>query len=187
VELLPDADEPRGLLALMLLQHARRDARLVDGELVTLEHQDRSRWDVPAIDEALGLTALPRTGRGPYRLQAELAAVHATAPDAARTDWRAVVDLYDELLTLHQSPVVELNRAIAVGMADGPDAGLAVLDSLAGNGALRGFHLLPAARGDLLARAGRVAEAAAELEDAARLAPTEQERRQLRRRREGLR
>jgi RNA polymerase sigma-70 factor, ECF subfamily len=187
VELLPDADEPRGLLALMLLQHSRRDARLVDGELVTLEHQDRSRWDRRAIEEALALTTLPPAGRGPYRLQAELAAVHATAPDAAGTDWRAVVGLYDELLALHPSPVVELNRAIAVGMADGPDAGLAVLDSLAGNGSLRGFHLLHAARGDLLARAGRVAEAGAELEDAARLAPTEQERRQLRRRRESLR
>ncbi|HEX5562299.1 MAG TPA: sigma-70 family RNA polymerase sigma factor [Nocardioidaceae bacterium] len=186
VELMPDADEPRGLLALMLLQHARRAARLVDGELVTLEHQDRSRWDVAGIEEARALAALPGGGRGPYRLQAELAAVHATAPDAAQTDWPAIVRLYDELLLLHPSPVVGLNRAIAVAMADGPHAGLAALDALAEDRALRGFHLLPAARGDLLARAGRTTEALTELREAARLAPTERERRQLERRRAEL-
>ena len=120
VELMPDADEPRGLLALMLLQHARRDARLVDGELVTLEHQDRSRWDPAMIAEALALTG-PDGERGPYRVQADLAAVHARAPRAEDTDWPAVVELYDELLDLHPSPVVALNRAVAVGMAHGPE------------------------------------------------------------------
>ena len=183
VDLMPDADEPRGLLALMLLQHSRRDARLVDGELVTLEHQDRSLWDTAMITAALALRALPGVERGPYRIQAELAAVHACAPAAEETDWRAIVRLYDELLGLQPSPVVELNRAIAVGMADGPPAGLAALSALAHPPALRGFHLLHAARGDLLARAGRVPDAVVELDEAARLAPTEQERRALQRRR----
>src|SRR4051812_6877729 len=182
VELMPDSDEPRGLLALMLLQHARRDARLVDGELVTLEDQDRSRWDHALVEAALALTSPRGVRRGPYRLQAELAAVHATARSAEETDWPAIVRLYDELLALQPSPVVELNRAIAVGMAEGPLAGLAVLDVVASDPALQGFHLVPAARGDLLARAGRSTEAVLELDEAARLAPTEQERRALARR-----
>jgi len=186
VELMPDSDEPRGLLALMLLQHARRDARLVDGELVTLEDQDRSRWDHALVEAALALTSPRGVRRGPYRLQAELAAVHATARSAEETDWPAIVRLYDELLALQPSPVVELNRAIAVGMAEGPLAGLAVLDVVASDPALQGFHLVPAARGDLLARAGRPAEAVAELDEATRLAPTEQERRALARRRAEL-
>jgi RNA polymerase sigma-70 factor (ECF subfamily) len=186
VALMPDADEPRGLLALMLLQHSRRDARLVDGELVTLEHQDRSRWDTSSVDSALALGALHGVRRGPYRVQAELAAAHATAPTAERTDWPAIVRLYDELLTLHPSPVVELNRAVAVGMSDGPLAGLALLDAVGSDTALRGFHLLHAARGDLLARARRLREAVAELDEAARLAPTGPERRQLERRRDEL-
>ncbi len=185
VELLPGVDEPRGLLALMLLQHARRDARLLDGELVTLEHQDRSRWDSAMIAEALALTG-PDGERGPYRVQADLAAVHARAPRAEDTDWPAVVELYDELLDMHPSPVVALNRAVAVGMAHGPDAGLLALDALADERSLRGFHLVPAARGDLLARAGRTTEARAALEQAAALAPTDQEKRQLRRRSAGL-
>jgi RNA polymerase sigma-70 factor, ECF subfamily len=186
VELMPEADEPRGLLALMLLQHARRDARLVDGELVTLEDQDRSRWDHALVEEALALTSPRGVPPGPYRLQAELAAVHATARTAEETDWPAIVRLYDELIALQPSPVVELNRAIAVGMAEGPIAGLAVLDEVASDPALQGFHLVPAARGDLLARAGRYAEAVLELDEAARLAPTEQERRALARRRAEL-
>jgi RNA polymerase sigma-70 factor (ECF subfamily) len=186
VELMPEEDEPRGLLALMLLQHARRDARLVDGELVTLEHQDRSRWDSSMVDSALAIGALPGVPWGPYRLQARLAAVHATAATADRTDWPTIVRLYDDLLRVHPSPVVELNRAIAVGMADGPWAGLAALDALGAVPALRGFHLLHAARGDLLARARRPREAATELDEAARLAPTDQERRALQRRRDEL-
>ena len=186
VQLTPEADEPRGLLALMLLQHSRRDARLVDGDPVTLEQQDRSRWDCSLIDAALALTVLPGVPWGPYRLQAELAAVHATAPNAERTDWPTIVRLYDELLRLHPSPVVELNRAVAVGMADGPLAGLTVLEPLGSSPALQGFHLLHAARGDLLARARRLSEAVTELDEAARLAPTEQERRALERRRDEL-
>jgi RNA polymerase sigma-70 factor, ECF subfamily len=186
VDLMPDADEPRGLLALMLLQHSRRDARLVGGELVTLEHQDRSRWDATMVASALTLAARPGQRRGPYRVQAELAAVHATAPSPERTDWPTIVRLYDELLTLHASPVVELNRAIAVGMADGPAAGLAAIDAVASSPALRGFHLVHAARGDLLARALRRRAAVAELDEAVRLAPTEQERRSLQRRRDDL-
>ena len=163
---MPDSDETRALLALMLLQHARRDARTVDGELVTLEEQDRSRWDAAMIDEALALAGRGPDGRGPYRLQAELAAVHATAPDAADTDWPRIVRLYDELLRLTPSPVVALNRAIAVGMADGPLAGLRALAELEGDPKLAGYHLLPAARADLLARAGRTAEAVRALDEA---------------------
>ena len=186
VRLLPYSDESRALLALMLLQHARRDARTVHGELVTLEEQDRSRWDRAMIDEALALLAWSAGNRGPYRLQAELAAVHATAQDAAATDWTRIVRLYEELLELVPSPVVALNRAIAVGMADGPLTGLAALDELGDEPRLAGYHLLPAARADLLARAGQQPDAIRVLEQAIALAPTEPERRQLTRRRDEL-
>jgi RNA polymerase sigma-70 factor (ECF subfamily) len=179
VELMPDEDEVTALLALMLAQHARRDARLVDGELVTLEHQDRSRWDRAAAAEALGLTMPPGRVAGPYRLQAELALTHLRAERADDTDWRRIVRLYTRLLDLHPSPVVSLNRAIAVGMAESPAAGLHLLDGLAAHPALAGLHLLPAARADLLVRAGRLEEALAEAARAIELAPTEQERRQL--------
>jgi RNA polymerase sigma-70 factor (ECF subfamily) len=186
VELMPDEDEVTALLALMLAQHARRDARLVDGELVTLEHQDRSRWDRAAAAEALGLTMPPGRVAGPYRLQAELALTHLRAEHADDTDWRRIVRLYTRLLDLHPSPVVSLNRAIAVGMAESPAAGLHLLDGLAAHPALAGLHLLPAARADLLARAGRTDEAVVELDRAMALAPTEQERAQLARRRSDL-
>ena len=186
VRLLPYSDESRALLALMLLQHARRDARTVHGELVTLEEQDRSRWDRAMIDEALALLAWSAGNRGPYRVQAELAAVHATAQDAAATDWTRIVRLYEELLELVPSPVVALNRAIAVGMADGPLTGLAALDELGDEPRLAGYHLLPAARADLLARAGQQPDAIRVLEQAIALAPTEPERRQLTRRRDEL-
>ena len=186
VELMPDSDEARGLLALMLLHHARRDARTVDGELVTLEDQDRSRWDTQAIAKALALAQLPDTVRGSYRIQADLATVHATARDAASTDWPAMVSLYDELLELAPSPVVALNRAIAVGMSDGPLVGVAALDVLANEPRLRESHLLPAARADLLARAGLTAEAMQALDQALGLARTDQERRQLAHRRDEL-
>jgi RNA polymerase sigma-70 factor (ECF subfamily) len=184
VALLPDSDEGRALLALMLLQHARRAARTVDGELVTLEDQDRSRWDTDAISEALSLLSDTPTDRGPYRIQAELAAVHATALDAESTDWLRIVALYDELIARHPSPVVALNRAVAVGMSDGPLASLSALDAIAPE--LPGYHLVPAARGELLARAGRVPEAQLELRRAIELSPSEQERRQLRRRHDEL-
>jgi RNA polymerase sigma-70 factor (ECF subfamily) len=184
VELMPDSDEARGLLALMLLHHARRAARVVDGELVTLEEQDRSRWDTDAISEALSVTDDAPGDRGPYRLQAELAAVHSTALDAASTDWLRIVTLYDELLAVHPSPVVALNRAVALGMSDGPLSGLRAIDEIAAE--LPDFHLLPAARAELLARAGRTDEARAELDRAIELAPSDDERRQLTRRRDGL-
>ncbi|MGZ4762647.1 MAG: RNA polymerase sigma factor [Ilumatobacteraceae bacterium] len=187
VELVPDSDEARGLLALMLLQHARRNARVVDGELVTLDHQDRTQWDHLAIAEAIALRALPGAGRGSYRLQAALATVHAVAGDPMDTDWRAIVTLYDELVQATPSPVISLNRAVAVGMRDGPLAGLAALDDLSHDARLDGYHLLHAARGDLLARAGRRAEAVSALGLAIELASTDQERRQLARRRDELR
>jgi RNA polymerase sigma-70 factor, ECF subfamily len=184
VELMPDSDEARGLLALMLIQHARRAARVVDDELVTLEDQDRSRWNTDAISEALSLHAPPGAERGSYRIQAELAAVHAVALDAASTDWLRIVALYDELVAIHPSPVVALNRAVAVGMSDGPLAGLSALDHVAAE--LPNFHLVAAARAELLARAGRTAEAGAEFDRAADLAPSEPERRQLAHRRAQL-
>ena len=187
LELLPISDEARALLALMLLQHARRDARTVDGNLVTLEDQDRSRWDTDAIGEALVLLRAPARERGSYRIQAEIAAVHANAPHADHTDWPAIVAGYDELYRIQPSPVVALNRAVAIGMADGPHAGLAVLDELAGDSRLSGYHPLHAVRGELLARAGQPAEGAIELARAAELAPTEQERTQIRRRLASLR
>jgi len=187
VELVPTSDEARGLLALMLLQHARRDARVVDGELVTLERQDRSRWNMAAIDEALTLVPLPEARRGKYRIQADLAAVHAVTHDPVDTDWLAIVSLYDELVRVAPSPVVSLNRAIAVGMSDGPLAGLAALDAVSHDERLANFHLLAAARGDLLARAGHRADAITALDHAIQLAPTDLERRQLVRRRDELR
>ncbi|HEY7007407.1 MAG TPA: sigma-70 family RNA polymerase sigma factor [Jatrophihabitantaceae bacterium] len=184
--LLPRSDEARGLLALMLLQHSRRDARTVDGQLVTLEHQDRTRWDSDAIGEALALLRTPARELGSYRIQAELAAVHATTPHAEDTDWGAIVALYRELLDLQPSPVVRLNLAIAIGMVDGADAGLAELDALSDDAALRAYPPLHAARGELLARAGHTADAVAELSEAIALATTEQERAQLDRRRSEL-
>jgi len=186
VDLMPGEDEARGLLALMLAQHARRAARLVDGELVTLEHQDRSRWDRVAVDEALSLTMPAGTVPGSYRLQAELALTHVRAATAEDTDWQRIVGLYERLLDLHPSPVVALNHALAVGMADGPAAGLVLLDGLTADPSLAELHLLPAARADLLSRLGRDAEAVAELDRAIALAPTDQERRQLGQRRADL-
>jgi RNA polymerase sigma-70 factor (ECF subfamily) len=181
VRLMPPEPEPRGLLALMLLHEARRKTRTEDGVLVTLEHQDRSRWDrtliaegVETLDQAL---AMRRTG--PYQVQAAIAACHATAPDAASTDWPQIATLYTELARLAPSPVVDLNRAVAVAMADGIPAGLALVDEIAASGRLEDYHLLPATRADLLRRAGRTAEARAAYEEARGLAPTETERRYL--------
>ncbi|MBB5790225.1 RNA polymerase sigma factor [Jiangella mangrovi] len=181
VRLLPREPEPRGLLALMLLTEARRAARTDDGVLVTLEHQDRSRWDRALIDEGVAVLddALALRQRGPYQLQAAIAACHAGAADAASTDWPQIAALYAELGRLAPSPVVELNRAVAVAMTDGIAAGLAVVDDLAAAGDLDGYHLLPATRADLLRRDGRVAEARAAYEEALRLAPSEAERRYL--------
>ena len=183
--LLPDDDEVHGLHALLLLQHARRDTRIdVTGDLVPMADQDRSRWDPAMI--AAGLAALDQArsaGRPPgrYRLQAEIAAVHASAPSAAATDWRRVIALYDALLVAAPSPVVALNRAVAVGFGAGPDAGLLALAEIPSS-ELAGYHLLAAVRADLLRRAGRTAEALDAYREALGLAPTAAERRFLQRR-----
>jgi RNA polymerase sigma-70 factor (ECF subfamily) len=181
VWLMPREPEPRGLLALMLLHEARRATRTHGGVLVTLENQDRSRWDraliaegVVSLDQALGMG---RTGA--YQVQAAIAACHATAPDAASTDWPRIASLYAELARLAPSPVVDLNRAVAVAMVDGVGASLGVVDELAASGRLDGYYLLPATRADLLRRAGRVAEAKEAYEQALQLVPTEAERRYL--------
>jgi RNA polymerase sigma-70 factor (ECF subfamily) len=181
VRLMPSEPEPRGLLALMLLHEARRATRTEGGVLVTLENQDRSRWDRTLIDEGVETLdqALAMRRTGPYQVQAAIAACHATAPDAASTDWPQIATLYTELARLAPSPVVDLNRAVAVAMADGIPAGLALVDELASSGRLDGYHLLPATRADLLRRAGRSAEAKAAYEEALGLAPTEAERRYL--------
>jgi RNA polymerase sigma-70 factor (ECF subfamily) len=183
--LLPAEPEACGLLALMLLQDSRRAARTdSEGELVTLEDQDRSRWDRAEIAEGQQvLQGALRAGRpGPYQLQAAIASCHASADKAADTDWQAIARVYGQLARVTSSPVVELNRAVAVGMAQGPEAGLALLDSLAASGALAGYHLLPAARADLLRRLGRHGEAADAYGEALGMAGTEAERRYLARR-----
>jgi RNA polymerase sigma-70 factor (ECF subfamily) len=164
VELMPDEPEARGLLALVLLQDSRRAARLsATGDVVLLEDQDRSQWDRDRIDG--GLAELHRAARrqrpGPYQLQAAIAAVHAEAPTWEATDWPQIAALYAELARMAPSPVVELNRAVAVAFASGPADGLAVLDAVADDPRLARTHLLPAARADLLRRLGRAAEAAA--------------------------
>ena len=184
-ELMPDEPEALGLLSLMLLQDSRRVARVeTDGELVTLEDQDRSLWDQTAIAEAC--TVLDRAVRlrrpGPYQLQAAIAACHAHAPTAAETDWREIAVLYDRLSEIVPTPVVLLNRAVAVAMAQGPAAGLTLVDELDGTGVLADYYLLPATRADLLRRLDRHAEAATAYRRALELAPTDAERRFLRRR-----
>ncbi|WP_188192027.1 RNA polymerase sigma factor [Nonomuraea sp. SYSU D8015] len=181
VRLMPHEPEPRGLLALMLLHEARRPTRTAHGVLVTLEHQDRSRWNRALIAEGVAMLdqALAMRRTGPYQVQAAIAACHATAPDAARTDWPQIASLYAELARLAPSPVVDLNRAVAVAMADGIPAGLAMVDRLTASGRLEGYYLLPATRADLLRRAGRPGEAKAAYEEALKLAPTETERRYL--------
>jgi len=183
--LMPDEPEALGLLALMLLHNARRAARVdAAGDLVTLEDQDRNRWDRAAIDEGARVldAALRRSRPGPYQLQAAIAACHATAPDAAATDWAQIALLYRRLGQLTPSPVIELNRAVAVAMAEGPDAGLALVAAIEDSGALAGYYLLPATRADLLRRLGRRAEAAASYRAARDLAATDAERRYLDRR-----
>ncbi len=183
-QLMPDETEITGLLALMLLHDARRSTRVDDsGVLVTLEEQDRTRWDKARIAEGTELLVTARREHpGPYQLQAEIAACHAVAPDFASTDWRRIAGLYDELNQVAPSPVVVLNRAVAVAMADGPSAGLAIVDEVEGSGALAGYHLLPATRADLLRRLGRGSEAAGAYREALTLASTDSERAYLARR-----
>ncbi|WP_033263086.1 RNA polymerase sigma factor [Amycolatopsis vancoresmycina] len=176
--LQPDEPEVHGLLALCELTAARFPARTApDGTPVLLEDQDRRRWDVPAIHRGLAALAkaAPR-GLGPYGLQAAIAAVHASAPSAGETDWDWIVVLYEALGRVAPSPVVELNRAVAVAMASGPGAALRIVDELVASDRLPGSHLVPTVRGELLSRLGRAGEARAELELAARLCGNEQER-----------
>ena len=179
-ELLPTEPEVHGLVALMELQASRTRARVgPSGEPVPLLEQDRARWDWMLVGR--GLAALERAQQtrgalGPYSLQAAIAACHARARTAQKTDWERIVALYDALAQLMPSPIVELNRAVAVGMAFGPEAGLELVDAVAREPALRDYHLLPAARGDLLVKMGRNAEARAEFERAASLTQQERER-----------
>lgn len=176
VSLMPSDSEVRGLHALLLLQHARSSARVADGVLVPLEEQDRSRWDRALIAAGLAeLRAAVREEVGPYQLQAMIAACHVTAADPVR-----IVELYDALLARVPSPTVELNRAVAVAMRSGPDAGLALLDDL--TGPLDRNHLFHAARADLLRRAGRVEQAAEAYRVALELTSNDAERAYLRRR-----
>jgi RNA polymerase sigma-70 factor (ECF subfamily) len=187
--LMPDEGEALGLLALLLLHDARREGRVgPGGELVLLEDQDRARWDKAKIHEGVGLLdrAIRRGPPGPYQLQACIAALHAVAPTAAATDWRRIAVLYDQLMALNPSPVVALNRAVAVAMRDGPAAGLALMDDLAASGDLDGYHLLHAGRADLLRRLGRAPEAAAAYRRALELAANPVERAFLTRRLAGL-
>jgi RNA polymerase sigma-70 factor, ECF subfamily len=187
--LLPGESEAGGLLALMLFQDSRRLARTdSSGELVTLEEQDRSRWDHAEIASGQQvLAAALRLGQpGPYQLQAAIASCHASAATAADTDWATIARVYGQLARVTPSPVVELNRAVAVGMAQGPLAGLALLDSLEADGLLAGYYLLPATRADLLRRLGRPAEAADAYSQALALVSTAAERRYLTRRHEEM-
>ncbi|MEA2972754.1 MAG: hypothetical protein QOG82_1212 [Actinomycetota bacterium] len=184
-QLMPDEPEALGLLALMLLHDARRAGRVdAGGDLVPLDAQDRSAWDRDAIDEGVALldAALRRGEPGPYQVQAAIAACHATAPTAADTDWAEIAGLYRQLARFLPSAVVELNRAVAVAMADGPAAGLALVERLEASGALPGYHLLPATRADLLRRLDRFADAAAAYRQALALAANEADRRYLTRR-----
>ncbi len=184
--LAPDESEVHGLVALMELHASRLQARVgPSGEPVLLLEQDRSRWDRLLVGR--GLAALERAQRlagamGPYALQASIAACHARAATAQETDWPRIVALYDALAELAPSPVIELNRAVAVGMAFGPAAGLEVVDALVDEPSLKAYHLLPAVRGDLLRKLGRFVEAGAEFKRAALLTENTRERELLRRR-----
>ena len=185
VQLMPEEAEPRGLLALMLLHDARRDGRLgTDGTLVPLEEQDRSRWDRSRIAEGLAMLdqAIALRRRGPYQLQAAIAALHAKAASAAQTDWPQIAALYGALHEMMPNDVVALNAAVAFAMVAGPEAGLAWIDRVEARGELAQYYLLPAARADLLRRAGRPAEALTHYERALALARNPAERRYLERR-----
>ncbi len=189
IELLPEP-EAIGLLGLMLLHESRRQARTTaEGELVLLADQDRSLWNYEQIAEGVALVEQALSSRrfGPYTLQAAIAAVHAEAPTAAATDWAQIVGLYDVLARADPSPVVALNRAAAIAMRDGPEAGLALIDAILARGELEDYHLAHSARADLCRRLGRTAEARASYERALSLARQAPERRFLQRRLEELR
>jgi RNA polymerase sigma-70 factor (ECF subfamily) len=185
VALMPDEAEPRGLLAMMLLHDARRDARIDErGELVLLEEQDRTRWDRVQIAEGLAHSeaAIGSDAHGPYAIQSAIAAVHSRAKSADVTDWRAIANLYARLSALRPSPVIELNRAVAIAMADGPAAGLELVDAIAAGGDLRDYYLMWSAHADLLRRLGRWSEAAESYRAALARVGSAPERRFLRRR-----
>jgi RNA polymerase sigma-70 factor, ECF subfamily len=185
LDLLPEEGEVAGLLALMLLHDSRRLTRTTtSGEIALLTEQDRSRWDRDQIAEGARLVERAmRTGRiGPYTVQAAIAALHAEAPSAEATDWAQIVGLYDVLVRIEPTPIVELNRAVAVAMRDGAEAGLALMDGILARGELDAYHLAHAARADLLARLGRREEAIAAYERACSLVRLEPERRFLERR-----
>jgi predicted RNA polymerase sigma factor len=191
--LAPGEPEVHGLLALMEIQASRTRARIGrDGEPVLLLDQDRTTWDwalirhaLAALDRATALATAGATGPGPYVLQAAIAACHARARTADATDWSQIVALYERLGTLRPSPVIDLNRAVAVSYADGPAEALVVVDALVAADALPGYHLLPSVRGDLLARLGRDEEARAEFARAAEMAQNDAERALLLRRAAG--
>ena len=181
ITLLPEP-EAQGLLALMLLHESRREARTsANGDLILLEHQDRSRWNQDSINEGLHLVeqALLSHHFGPYTLQAAIAAVHAEASSAAATDWPQIVGLYDVLLRTAPSPVVELNRAVAISMRDGPEAGLTLINTILAQGELAEYYLAHAARADLCRRLNRTAEARIAYRQALALTQQEPERRFL--------
>jgi RNA polymerase sigma-70 factor (ECF subfamily) len=189
LDLLPQEPEVIGLLGLMLLQESRRAARTSpDGDWILLEQQDRSLWDQHQIAEGSSLTeSALRSGRfGAYTLQAAIAAVHAASSAAASTDWRRIALLYDRLLRMQPSPVVELNRAVAIAMSEGPDQGLSLIDELLAREHLAHYHLAHAARADLCRRLGRIPEARASYEKALALARQQPDRRFLARRLEDL-
>jgi RNA polymerase sigma-70 factor (ECF subfamily) len=183
VEVMPDREEASALLALMLLHDARRDARTTpDGDVVLLESQDRSRWDKAQIAE--GLSRIEAALRGltrpnTYAVQAAIAALHMQAPHYQETDWPQIAGLYEVLMRIHPSPVIELNHAVAVSMVDGPERALRLVDSIGQRGELNGYYLLPAVRGDLLRRLGRRAEAIAAYRQALASVELEPERRFL--------
>jgi len=188
VALMPAETEPRGLLA-MLLHDARRDARIDErGEIVLLEEQDRKRWDHAQIAEGLAHSeaAIGADAHGPYAIQSAIAAVHSRAERADATDWRAIANLYARLVAIRPSPVIELNRAVAIAMADGPAAGLGLIDAIAASGDLRDYYLMWSARADLLRRLGRWSEAAESYRAALARVGSAPERRFLRRRLEEM-
>jgi RNA polymerase sigma-70 factor (ECF subfamily) len=171
-----------GLLALMLLQESHRTSRTSSaGDLILLEQQDRALWNKEQIAEGITLVerALASHHFGPYTLQAAISAVHAEADSGAATDWRQIVMLYDRLLLIQRSPVIELNRAVAIAMRDGPELGLSLIDDLLARGELENYHLAHAARADLCRRLGRTPEARSSYERALALAQQEPERRFL--------
>jgi RNA polymerase sigma-70 factor, ECF subfamily len=188
-ELMPDEPEARGMLALMLLHDARRNSRFdANGDLLTLEEQDRSMWDAAEVEE--GTAILERTLRhrraGPFQIQAAIAACHATARSTAETDWPEIVGLYEQLARVAPSPVVDLNRAVAIAMVNGPEAALPLVEVIVETRRLDDYYLLHATRADLLRRAGRTSEASETYRAALDLAPTDAERRFIQRRLQDL-